>query len=125
MATLRQVVQFYNRGGNFCDFNRRDLHPRITPLGLTRAQEEQLVDFLVSLTDKRVQYQEAPFDHPELRIPEDGRATAASGLRTIEAVGVQGAHSPLHPFLDLDPQDAIYTPDGVCAQEPSVASGVQ
>ena len=27
MATLRQVVQFYNRGGNFCSFNLRDLDP--------------------------------------------------------------------------------------------------
>ncbi|MGH8537650.1 MAG: cytochrome-c peroxidase [Gammaproteobacteria bacterium] len=29
MATLRQVVQFYNRGGNFCSFNLRDLDPSV------------------------------------------------------------------------------------------------
>ena len=75
MATLRQVMQFYNRGGNFCDFNIRDLHPAIKPLDLTEKQEEQLVAFLVSLTDARVRYEQAPFDHPELSIPQDGRDT--------------------------------------------------
>jgi len=117
MATLRQVVQFYNRGGNFCTVNLRNLHPAITPLGLTEKQEEQLVAFLVSLTDTRVQYQLAPFDHPELRIPIDGRDTR--GTRTIRAVGASGAAFPLRPFLNLDPQDAIFTPHGQCVPTPS------
>jgi cytochrome c peroxidase len=117
MATLRQVVQFFNRGGNFCSFNLQDLDPRLTPLGLTEAQEEQLVAFLVSLTDKRVRYQRAPFDHPEIRIPEDGQATLTSGTRTLKAVGAQGAYRPLQTFLNLDPQDAIYTPAGMCLQD--------
>ena len=114
MATLRQVVQFYNRGGNFCDFNLRDLHPAIKPLELTEKQEEQLVAFLVSLTDARVKYQQAPFDHPELSIPEDGRDTL--GTRKLPAIGAWGAKSPLRTFLDLDPQDAIFTPRGKCVQ---------
>ena len=123
MATLRQVIQFYNRGGNFCSFNLRDMDPSIKPLGLTDVQEEQLVAFLVSLTDKRVQYRRVPFDHPELRIPEDGLATATSGLRTIKAVGAYGAQHPLRLFLDLDPQDAIYTPVGVCVPDSSSLTG--
>jgi cytochrome c peroxidase len=113
MATLRQVVQFYNRGGNFCSFNRRDLDPSIKPLALTAAEEEQLVAFLVSLTDARVKYRKAPFDHPELRIPDDGLAT--SGTRRIRAVGARGSFFPLRPFLDLDPNDAIFTPVGSCS----------
>jgi cytochrome c peroxidase len=117
MATLRQVVQFYNRGGNFCAFNSRDLHPAITPLGLTEKQEEQLVAFLVSLTDARVKYQTAPFDHPEIRIPEDGRDTR--GTRKIQAVGAGGAQFSLGTFLNLDPQDAIFTPRGKCVKPPS------
>ena len=112
VATLRQVVQFFNRGGNFCDFNVHDLSPEIKPLGLSRAQEEQLVAFLVSLTDDRVRYRRAPFDHPEIRIPYNGLDTAPSLL--IEAVGEQGSRTPLGTFLDLDPQDAIYTPGGTC-----------
>ena len=123
VATLRQVVQFFNRGGNFCRFNQKDISPHIQPLDLSEAQEEQLVDFLVSLTDERVRYKKAPFDHPELRIPEDGLATSTFGTRTIEAVGEKGSDHPLSTFLDLDPQDAIYTPSGVCVKDLPIASG--
>lgn len=112
MATLRQTVQFYNRGGNFCSFNINDLHPLITPLRLTEEQEEQLVAFMVSLTDPRVKYQQAPFDHPELNIPQDG--TDAVGMLHIKAVGSGGEWFPLHTFLNLDPQDPIFTPRGQC-----------
>lgn len=115
MATLRQVVQFYNRGGNFCTFNLKDMDPDITPLGLTEEQEEHLVDFLVSLTDPRVKHQRAPFDHPELRVPEDG--LDATGTRTIKAVGAFGSHHGLSTFLELDPKHAIFTPKGVCLKE--------
>ena len=115
MATLRQVVQFYNRGGNFCNFNRRDLDVAITPLGLTEAQEEQLVDFLVALTDTRVKYQRAPFDHPELRIPDDG--LDPFGMRTLRPVGARGAKKGLRPFLGLEPQEAIFTPEGACQKD--------
>ena len=117
MATLRQVVQFYNRGGNFCSFNSEDLDPSITPLRLREEQEEHLVAFLVSLTDRRVKYQEAPFDHPELRVPHDGRDT--EGTRVIMAVGAGGFSIPLKTFLDLDPQDPIFTPQGKCRLNPA------
>jgi cytochrome c peroxidase len=113
MATLRQVVQFYNRGGNFCSFNQRDLAPRIKPLGLSPMQEQSLVAFLVSLTDTRVKYRQAPFDHPELRVPKDG--LDAIGARTLPPVGAFGAPQPLTPFLQLSPQDAIFVPSGVCS----------
>jgi len=112
MATLKQVVQFYNRGGNFCSFNLKDLDPAILPLGLSDKQEEQLVAFLISLTDARVVYQKAPFDHPELRIPLDGRDTA--GTRKLKAVGAYGSSHPLRTFLNLNPNDAIYKPSGIC-----------
>ena len=55
---------------------------------------------MVSLTDARVQYQLAPFDHPELRIPEDGRDTR--GTRKIRAVGAWGSAFPLRTFLNLE-----------------------
>lgn len=112
VATLRQVVQFFNRGGNFCDFNVHDLSPDIEPLGLDTAQEEQLVAFLVALTDDRVRFRKAPFDHPELRIPYDGTDNYPG--KVIEAVGAKGSKKPLSTFLDLHPQDPIYTPKGTC-----------
>ena len=117
MATLRQVVQFYNRGGNFCRFNLRDLDTNIEPLGLTPDQEEQLVAFLVSLTDRRVKYRQAPFDHPELKIPADGLDT--HGTRIIKATGARGSEHPLKTFLELDPLDAIFTPAGTCSKDSS------
>lgn len=112
LATLRQVVQFYNRGGNFCSFNEHDIHLLMVPLRLTEEQEEQLVAFLVSLTDPRVKHQQAPFDHPEIRIPFDG--TDTQGTLQIEAVGSGGNWRALQPFLHLDSQDAIFTPRGTC-----------
>ncbi|MGH8535054.1 MAG: hypothetical protein ACREXM_00995, partial [Gammaproteobacteria bacterium] len=89
----------------------------IEPLALSASQEEQLVAFLVSLTDKRVKYKKAPFDHPEIRIPADGRDTA--GTRRIKAVGDRGSMRPLRNFLNLDPQDAIFTPRGLCEKDSS------
>lgn len=119
VATLRQVVQFYNRGGNFCNLNVKDLDPSIAPLGLNVLQERFLVDFLVSLTDPRVKFRRAPFDNPELKIPVDGMD--AQGTRTIRAVGAQGSLVALRPFLELNPQDAIFTPAGACSIEAAPA----
>ncbi len=64
-ATLRQVVEFYNRGGDFSNENRHDLDADIGPIGLTDYEIDALVDFLKSLTDERVRWQRAPFDHPQ------------------------------------------------------------
>ncbi|MGH8477694.1 MAG: hypothetical protein ACRER2_18340 [Methylococcales bacterium] len=114
-ATLRQVVQFYNRGGNFCRFNSNDLDTAIHPVGLNARQENQLVRFLVSLTDKRVKFQRAPFDHPGIRIPKDGLEEGR--MINIAAVGANGSQSPIEPFLNLDPKDKIFTPEGLCSQE--------
>ena len=68
--TLRQVVEFYNRGGDFHDDNRADLDTEISRIGLSEGEKDDLVAFLKSLTDERVRYQRAPFDHPELIIPD-------------------------------------------------------
>lgn len=112
VATLKQVVQFFNRGGNFCSSNSDNLSKKIKPLGLSDQDEDLLVAFLISLTDKRVKYKKAPFDHPELFIPADGLEEEPSYL--IEATGRNGATKPLEPFLGLDPYDEIYTPKGRC-----------
>jgi len=68
-ATLRSVVEFYNRGGNFPNNNQADLDADIVPLGLTSSEIDALVAFMVALTDDRVTKHAAPFDHPELIIP--------------------------------------------------------
>ena len=72
MATLRQVVEFYTRGGNHPALNILNLDPDIEEIGKLRGDDDkkdEVVAFLLSLTDERVAQEMAPFDHPELRIP--------------------------------------------------------
>lgn len=114
-AFLRQVVEFYNRGGNFADNNRLDLDPDITSLELSEEQKDALVAFMKSLTDDRVRCEEAPFDHPQLFVPnghpgdettvmDDGTGQATDELLEIGAVGAAGRDdcvgaNELEPFL--------------------------
>ena len=96
--TLEQVVDFYNRGGDFAIDNLGDLSPNINPLGLDETQRSDLVAFLKTLTDERVRCEQAPFDHPEIRLPEGSTASNAPGAPTqaedqitrIPAVGAGG-----------------------------------
>ena len=63
-GTLAEVVDFYDRGG---DFSAPDKSPAVHPLGLTAQQKAQLVAFLGRpLTDPRVAAGSAPFDRPAL-----------------------------------------------------------
>lgn len=65
--TLLQVVEFYDRGGDF--FVNQD--PAINPLGLTPQQKTDLVAFLGALTDPRVAAGLPPFDRPVLYSESD------------------------------------------------------
>ncbi len=65
-GTLEEVVEFYNRGGDFARSNQNELDPNIKPLGLTADDKAALVAFLKSLTDERVRTEQKPFDHPQL-----------------------------------------------------------
>jgi len=110
--TLRQVVEFYNRGGNFPKNNRDNLAPDIVPLGLSNSEIDDLVAFLESLTDPRVAKHSAPFDHPQLDVAhgvngdtksvvEDPKVpgTGAEITLVIPAVGKNGyANNPIKSF---------------------------
>ena len=124
-ATLKQVVQFYDRGGKFCDFNLRDLDPAIQRLNLSDRDEENRVRFMQSTTEDRVRYRKALFDHPQRMIPNghqiehetilevtsaDGVEQATDDLIVIDAVGKNDPSEALNTFLGLDPQDAIFEP---------------
>lgn len=109
MATLEQVVQFYNRGRDF------NVAPG-PPLNLSQNQQDDLVAFLRNaLTDPRVLHKQAPFDHPQLFIPNghpgnqtsvswsgntNGTPTATDALVEIPAVGREGVAIPAPNFLD-------------------------
>jgi cytochrome c peroxidase len=88
---LEDVINFYNRGGDFSQTNMNNLDPDIEPLGLSAYQKAALVAFLKGLTDERVRYNRAPFDHPQLTIP-NGPA--------LGAVGRNGYAAPPKNFLE-------------------------
>ena len=119
-ATLEQVVEFYNRGGNLrrtasgdttgYGKNNSNFDSDVMPIGLSTAEKAALVAFLKSLTDERVRYEKAPFDHPSLKIPTgakgdntavsttDGK-TAIEEFLSLPAVGATGLTTPIRPFL--------------------------
>jgi cytochrome c peroxidase len=125
-ATLMQVMDFYARGGNFRDLSTFDAdiqplfglnpNPVLNPGGLSNpvsgatAEENQrkVVDFLLSLTDERVRWERAPFDHPALSIPNGatvkrGATQATDTMLNVPAVGAGGLAVPIGRFLNLDP----------------------
>jgi len=106
-ATLESVVEFYNRGGN-----RRSVNPigdtsgfagnpsnldvDIRPLGLTPDERAALVAFLKTLTDERVRFDRAPFDHPSLRVP-NGHPVDANGKPIL----IPGTSRGVDDFIDV------------------------
>ena len=180
--TLRQVVDFYMRGGDFPVTNAEDRDPNLvridlqsfgfgTTIGLPPQFQDgvpdaisqyavfpdvnastpepghltpehlkiALVKYLLSMTDRRVKFEMAPFDHPELFIPLDGTAPdntfARQGFldiddnpltgtpnvvpanplfRHIAAVGAAGSPNPLPNFLGISSE-----PSADCVSQPS------
>ena len=86
--TLEQVVEFYDRGGDFNTFGEEHqyMDADIDNLGLTLQDKTDLVDFLRNgLTDPRTVNQAAPFDHPQLLTPNghpQEREWLSGGSRT-------------------------------------------
>ncbi|WP_373529482.1 cytochrome-c peroxidase [Nostoc sp.] len=126
MSTLEQVVDFYSRGGgddsSAANGNRvRILNAQNNRFDVlnVQANKDALVAFLKSLTDERVRLEKAPFDHPQLRIPnghpvdqtfvqDDGTVPAAGdslkaqdSFLVIPAVGAGGRNVAPQNFLGL------------------------
>src|SRR5262245_39402757 len=113
VLTLRGVVELYSRGGNVSPILAMD-GTLIEPLGVPALADDEIdaiVAFLESLTDLRVLYQRAPFDHPQIFVanghPGDSRHTTDSDhdgraddvMVEIPAVGAAGG-PPLPGFLE-------------------------
>jgi cytochrome c peroxidase len=111
--TLRQVLELYSRGGNVAPILTRDgtvIEPLGVP-GLTEDEIRALLSFLKSLTDERVLYRRAPFDHPQLFIPNGHRGSdeqvqdlnhdelADDVVVEIGEVGAEGG-DPIPGFLE-------------------------
>jgi cytochrome c peroxidase len=80
--------------------------------GLTADEKAGLLAFLKALTDERVLYRKAPFDHPQLFIPngqlddnitivedKSNKGQAMDRVREVPAVGAEGG-APLPRFLE-------------------------
>jgi len=113
--TLRQVVDFYNRGGDFAQNNSENVDAGIRPLNLSEEQKTSLVAFMESLTDDRVRYERAPFDHPQLfitnghpgdqnAVTNDGKGQATTTVVELPAVGRNGTSVPRPNFLGVSSQ---------------------
>jgi cytochrome c peroxidase len=91
--TLRQVVDFYSRGGDYPITNATHRDFNIVNLtiekqsNLSEAEKVALVDFLLELTDDRVRFERAPFDHPQAILPLDGTAPENTGGRAAMLAG--------------------------------------
>ena len=111
-ATLKDVVRFYNRGGDrrgpldkdssgmaspnpFGQTADSNLHPDIgdvtnttrnNALGLSEAEMDDVVAFLLSLTDERVSCHAGVFDHPELPLSMGHLELAATGSQLARDV---------------------------------------
>jgi cytochrome c peroxidase len=105
LRTLEEVVAFYSRGGDLEPLLARDglVIAPLHVLNLTADEQQDLVEFLRALTDERVRYAAAPFDHPQLFVPDGGRSDRRGRLRerwlAIPAVGAEGG-APLPGFLE-------------------------
>ena len=84
-ATIEEVVEFYNRGG---DFSAPNVDPRVRPLNLTVGQRASLSAFLKRpLTDPRVVNELPPFDRPTLT--EDRSGPTVTGIGRAGSNGVE------------------------------------
>ncbi len=93
LETLADVIQFYDRGG---DFDAPNKHPAIQPLGLSPQLRRDLAAFLDRpMTDPRVAAALPPFDRPSqyadsVRVPEVfGEGTPGSGGHVPEIVALE------------------------------------
>lgn len=108
MKSLEEVIDFYDRGGNLINANHFETF--VFPQGFSAQDKADLVAFLKSLTDERVRWERAPFDHPQISIPTGAVPGVPSTLRpnvnadsyeTLPAVGKSGRsllEGPLEPF---------------------------
>jgi cytochrome c peroxidase len=113
-ATVEDVVEFYNRGG---DFDAPNIDTRIRPLNLTTQQKAALVAFLKRpLTDQRVANELPPFDRPQLYTESEfvptitGTGRAGTGGIVPDAIAIE-------PPLVGNPSFAIAVSNGLAGQQ--------
>jgi hypothetical protein len=102
--TLEDVVEFYNRGG---DFNAPNKDPRVRPLNLTAGQKADLVAFLKRpMTDARVRDELPPFDRPQL-YTETNRVPVITGTGRAGSGGIIPQATAIEPPLAGNPSFTV------------------
>ncbi len=102
--TLEDVVEFYNRGG---DFNAPNKDPRVRPLNLTSQQKADLVAFMKRpMTDPRVKNELPPFDRPKL-YTESNRVPVITGTGRAGSGGIIPQVTAIEPPLVGNPSFTI------------------
>ena len=103
--TLEEVVDFYDRGGDFDAPNVN--HDIIRPLGLTPQQKADLVAFMKRpLTDPRVRDELPPFDRPTL-YTETNRVPVVTGAGVPGAGGLTPAPTAIEPPIAGNPSFTV------------------
>lgn len=98
-STLEQVMEFYARNGDVPAGG--NLANGFGNIRLTQQERAQIVEFLKALTDERVRYERAPFDHPSLCVPVGYQSTANVELfAAVASVGRNGNAAPLQTFAE-------------------------
>ncbi len=83
--TLEEVIDFYDRGGDFADNLDRAMFPRM----FTFAEKRDLLDFVANaLTDPRVALELPPFDRPRLASESVPPNPAISGDAVVGTGGI-------------------------------------
>jgi hypothetical protein len=112
-ATLEQVAEFYSRDGDVPAGG--NLGPGMGNINLNAQERAEIVEFLKALTDNRVRFEQAPFDHPSLCVPvgyaelapgvlraqPQSSTIAADSWALVPAVGQGGNRAPLQTFAEL------------------------
>lgn len=108
MKSLGEVLEFYDRAGNFN--NEEHFATLVVNLGLSAQDKHDLIAFLQSLTDERVRWEQAPFDHPSLEVPEGqetqglslDQSISADHFVHVPAIGKEGRSGTLGPLQPFD-----------------------
>lgn len=94
IATLSEVIDFYDRGG---DFNAPNKNPLIVPLNLSPQDKAALLAFMTRpLTDPRAAAETAPFDRPHL-FSESDRVPYVEGAGVVGGGGIEPQVVALEP----------------------------
>ncbi len=103
--TLIDVVEFYNRGGDFDATNIN--HTVIRARNMTQQQKDSLVAFMGRpLTDPRVANELPPFDRPSL-YTESTRVPIVSGTGRVGAGGEEPQVTAIEPPLAGNPNFTV------------------